>query len=347
VDYQPSADYQPPAAGQPSTDRQLPTDFRPPTEYQPTAGAQAPEDWQAEPTGRGRRQGGSRYRKAGLAASVIGLLVAGAVAVALFLYSGPVTARDPGAGTRDRQVASMAASWAARQVSHAATVSCDKVMCAALAADGFPSANLRVLGPPASGPPRSDVIIVTADLRRQLGSRLGSDWAPAVIASFGAGAARIDVRVIAPHGASAYESALSADLQLRKAGGAGLLGSRQITASATARRQLLTGQVDSRLLLVITALASQQPIDIVEFGNVGLGASPAMPLRFADLTQTDAAAAMSSSAYERSMLAVLRVQHPPYLPARTQTVRLADGQTVLRIEFTAPSPLGLLSPLAP
>jgi hypothetical protein len=40
-------------------------------------------------------------------------------------------------------------------------------------------------------------------------------------------------------------------------------------------------------------------------------------------------------------LAMIRAQNPPYLPAHAAAV----GRTGLSIEFAAPSPLGLLSPV--
>ena len=42
-------------------------------------------------------------------------------------------------------------------------------------------------------------------------------------------------------------------------------------------------------------------------------------------------------------LGVVRAQQVPYQPAQVSTVRLADGQAGLRIDFAAPSPLGLLT----
>jgi hypothetical protein len=42
----------------------------------------------------------------------------------------------------------------------------------------------------------------------------------------------------------------------------------------------------------------------------------------------------------RSMTAFLR-GHAPFRPLRVETVRLAGGHRVLRIEFAAPSPIGL------
>ena len=46
------------------------------------------------------------------------------------------------------------------------------------------------------------------------------------------------------------------------------------------------------------------------------------------------------AAFLRSMAAFLG-EGAPYRPLRVETVRLAGGQTVLRIGFAAPSPLGL------
>ncbi len=72
-----------------------------------------------------------------------------------------------------------------------------------------------------------------------------------------------------------------------------------------------------------------------------------MPLRQADLAEDGHAHQRAVSAgYVRAMLSFLRAQHGPFRPARVQAMRLPDGAAVLRIEFTAPSPLGLLGPHA-
>jgi hypothetical protein len=90
-------------------------------------------------------------------------------------------------------------------------------------------------------------------------------------------------------------------------------------------------------------MADQQPLDIVDFGSVAPGASPSAPLRFVDLAVTNAAAPIASSVYERTLIAIAHSDVAPYVPLSVGTIRLADGQTVLRIEFAAPSPLGLPS----
>lgn len=101
----------------------------------------------------------------------------------------------------------------AKQVSHDVTVSCDRVMCAALDAHGSPLRNLVVLGPTSRADLVPSVVLVEkAAVRDMFGSSLATAWAPAVLASFGSGTAGITVRVIAPHGLLAYQNLLSADL---------------------------------------------------------------------------------------------------------------------------------------
>ncbi len=136
----------------------------------------------------------------------------------------------------------------ARQVSQDAIVACDPAMCAALLAQRIAAGNLLELRDGAADPLGSDVVVATAAVRSQFGARLASIYAPAVLASFGSGRLRIDVRAVAPDGAAAYRAELAADLTARRKAGRQLLGNPHVRVSATARRELQAGQVDSRLL---------------------------------------------------------------------------------------------------
>jgi hypothetical protein len=258
---------------------------------------------------------------------------------------GPANGGASGALARqEAAVRGEAAAWVAQQVSHGIIVSCDRTMCAALRAHGFPARDLLVLGPASPDPVNTAVVVETAAVRGLFGSSLAAAWAPAVLASFGSGPAGITVRVIAAHGAAAYQTALAAGLAARETAGAALLKDRRITALPLAGAQLTSGQVDSRLLLALTALARHQPVSIVQFGNTGPGASAGIPLRFADLAETDRAARLTGAAYVRSARAYLSTVNARYRPASTTTVVLPGGQAVLRIEFTAPSPLRVSGP---
>jgi hypothetical protein len=232
-----------------------------------------------------------------------------------------------------------AAAWVAAQVSHSAVVSCDPAMCAALQARGFPAGDLMALGPGTNNPLGSAVIVATAAVRSLFGSRLTSVYAPTVIASFGSGAAQIAVRVYAAGGATLYLPALRADEQSRISVGRQLLRNSRVSATAAARRQLVGGQVDSRLLITIATLSGQGPVSIAAFGDSGPGASQGAPLREAELV----APAKAKSGYLRSLISLLQAQQQPYLANSVTLVHLANGQQAVRIEFAAPSPLGLLS----
>jgi hypothetical protein len=220
-------------------------------------------------------------------------------------------------------------------------------MCDALTKSGLPGRRLQLITPDSPYPVQSDIVVVTPAVQGQFGSSLATGWAPDVLGRFGSGSAAVTVRVIARQGAARYQSELAADLKGRKMGGAGLLASRQITASPTARKQLLAGQVDARLIVVLSELAAVNPVDIIAFGTVFAGATTTIPLRMAELAQTDAAAKLDRSDYLRFLLKVLDAQRAVYRPASAGPARTAAGQPVFRIEFAAPSPLGLLGPQGP
>ena len=246
------------------------------------------------------------------------------------LPTGPV-GRSPGAGA--------AATWVARQVSRDAVIGCDPGMCRLLRARGFPAGGLLVLGPGPLGLRFCDVIVATQAVGKLLGSRVEAEDAPAVIAGFGSGGARVDVRAVAPRGAAAYRAALAADWVARRKAAAQLVTSPRIHTGDAARQELLTGKVDSRLLITLASLAVSYPVNVVGFGDAGPGAGAAMPLREMEIAGT------GSPAYRAAELQHIRssvlAQHSVFLPAHVNLVRLAGG-AVLRIEFGAPSPLGLL-----
>jgi hypothetical protein len=284
----------------------------------------------------------------GLAVLAVVLIVAGTLVRVLTLHAHVVSDGDSKSAVsaaasqaRNRRVA---AAWVAAQVSPDVTVSCDPVMCTALRGQGFPARDLRPIGQSASYPLTSAVIVVTPVVARQFGTSLATNYAPTVLAAFGPASDRIYVRVTAPHGAAAYESALRADQKISKTVGTGLVTSRQITVTPAARAVMVAGEADSRLLIVITALAAEHPIDILAFGGGQPGMTRGAPLRVVDLAEDYPAAQLSRSAYVRSMRDLLSVQPALYRPAHVSTVSLAGGRKALQIQFGAPTPLGLLSP---
>jgi predicted Ser/Thr protein kinase len=279
-----------------------------------------------------------RWRAAALLASV--LLAGGAGGLTLILSQhGPSQGRSAGThSVTSQELAAVnaartkAVTWILQQVSRAVIVSCDSDVCAELAQRGFP--NVDTLGPGSQDPLASTLVVATAPIRARFGSRLASVYAPVVIASFGSGNARVEIREIFSGGTPA----LQADLRARKTSDAQILGNSHVQVSAIARAQLLSGDVDPRLPTLIAAITAAYPVLIVDFGDRGPGGGPASLLRSVDLAMHVSAAHLAAPAYISWIEALVNAQHTEYFPASSGLVRLPGGQAVLRIEFAAPSP---------
>ncbi len=303
-----------------------------------------------EPATVPERSGRRRAVRVGMAGAVAVLSAVLAVEAGQGFSVPHVASADVAAQTADPTPLSQAlaardqaAGWAARQVSAGAIVACDPAMCSALVQHGIAAAKLLVLGLGAGDPLGADVVVATAAVRGTFGGRLTSVYAPEVLASFGTGPARIDIRVVASDGAAAYRSALAADVRARQVAGDQLVGDLRIGLTPAARAQLAAGQVDARLLLTLATLAASQPasqpVRVRAFTDDGRGASAGMPLRAVQL--------MAGHAAARNMLAFLRAQRPPYLPAQAAIVPGSGGESLLTVQFGAPGPLGLLQAQPP
>jgi hypothetical protein len=284
------------------------------------------------------RASGSRLRPARrrwrLATLVLAL--AGAAVTVLWLTGGLTGTPSraplvPAAGAGPPSVAAgaqgQAAAWIAGQVSGNAIVACYPGMCAALQEQGVAAGRLMPLRSAAASPRGAGVLVTSPPVSGQLAGR----YAPALIASFGSGGTRVEVRAVEPGGESAYRAALRADLAARRAAGSQLLRNSRIRFTGPGAAQLRAGDVDTRLLATLASLASQYSFRVTEFGD----ASPGAPVLFREVSITGVGRGVAAA------LAMIRAQSPPYLPAHATVV----GQTGLSIEFAAPSPLGLLSPV--
>jgi hypothetical protein len=273
------------------------------------------------------------------------LLIAGATGAALDLAqnkASPPPSAGSHAGTNqpfneEAAIRARAVTWIMGQVSRSAFVACDTQVCADLARKGFQ--NLKWLWPQSYDPLGANLVVATAAVRAQYGKRLASVYAPAVIASFGSGAARIDIRLEPAHGTAQYRKVAPAAARARKAVDAQLLTNKQLTFSATAKTQLRRGEIDPRLPQLLVALANRHPLLIVDFSSQSPGGGPASLLRWVDLAAADPAAHLTPAAYLSWIQGFINAQRAQYRPERLQ-VTLPTGQAVLRIGYGAPSPLG-------
>jgi serine/threonine protein kinase len=299
----------------------------------------------SRPRRRRRKNGRASRRWRAAALVTLTLVVAGAGGFAFtFSRRGASLERLTGGSARvshlDAEAATraQAITWIRHQVSPAAVLSCDVQVCADLVSSGFASSNLLPLGPASNDPLGSELVVATATVRNQFGSRLAV-YAPAVIASFGTGDDRIDIMWVYPGGTAAYRAALPAALRVRKAADAQLLTNGNIRLSATAKAQLLSGQIDPWLPLLMVIMAHSHPLRIVDFASQSPGGGSASLLRWVDLAITDPAAHLTPAAYLGWMRSFIDTQRAEYRPVWVQQVTLRTGQAVLRIGYGAPSPL--------
>ena len=305
--------------------------------------------------GKRRMQKTSWRVLAGLVAAVI-LFAAGALTATLIKGTPASTAAltgqgggtaqggVPGSGGTLASVAlarKQAANWVAKQVNADEVVGCDPVMCTALEAAHIQANRLLMLGPSQPDPLGSEILLDTATLRAEFGPRLETVYAPVSLAAFGSGAALVEVRFMAPNGARAYLRDLAADETARKAAGAEMLRNHSIHASPLASHQLLAGQVDTRLLVTLVTLAHSHPVDIISFGTSQAGASPGVPLRSAEIAGAPGPGSTPAASVQ-TLRSFISAQQPPYRPSAIVAAKTASRRTVLRVEYPAPSLLGLL-----
>jgi hypothetical protein len=303
---------------------------------------------------RGARWTGAR-RRALIFGAVVIVFAAGGLTFAL--AQGPRSAAKPrapapatlspgavAAAAANRQAA---ATWVAAQVSHSVIVSCDPVMCAALQGDRFPAGDLLQLTATANDPLGSAVVMSTTALRNQFGRRLPEVYAPVILATFGHGEARVDIRVEAPDGGRAYLVAQRADLLARQQTGQQLLDNKDLHVSAAAGAAIAAGNLDSRLLDTLATLTGQlHRVNVIAVGDSGPGASAGVPLRMVQISAlVSPGHPTKNAAYLKAVLSFLKAQQPPFLAS--VSVLHQGAASVVQVQFAAPSPFGLLGAQSP
>jgi hypothetical protein len=302
--------------------------------------------WLQRHTHRGRRPA-SRRQRGVLVLSAAAAMALGAVVTLAFTRQGEqaqktssVQSADPDSSTPSAlQTAAanrgQAADWIAQQMLPSVLIGCDSLMCQALQAANVSASRLSVVQPAAPDPLGVEVIVATPALRSQFGPRLATVYAPLLLASFGSGAQRIDIRYLAPAGTAAFEASLVSARSARIQAGQQLLTNKNVQASAQARGALLAGNVDPRLLITLGLLVHEMQVRLVIFDDPSPGVSSAVPLRGAEIGTSD-------SAGLSAMLAFL-TQQTTYQPSHFGQIRIASGQ-VVTMQYDAPGPLGMNGP---
>jgi hypothetical protein len=292
------------------------------------------------------QRSGGRARWRWRAVVVLGsvLLIAGVIGTAVNL-AGRGTPAVPPAGLQpavpppniEATVRNEAVAWVVDQVSRSTIVACDPQVCADLESKRFPGANLLWITPQSPDPLVAGLVVSTAAVRAQFRDRLATVWAPAVIAAFGSGNARIEIRLEYPGGAKSYNAHQGSYLRARKLRDHQLLNNRSIKLSAKATAQLRSGEIDPRLPELLATMVHFYPVRILDFGGQSPGGGPASLLRSMDLATTSPPAHLTTSKYIAWMRSFINAQRTLYHSALSQITLPAGG--AVRIGFGAPSPL--------
>ena len=154
-------------------------------------------------------------------------------------------------------------------------------------------------------------------------------------ASFRAGAARVDVRAIAPAVPAAVRTQLAAEQAALASAGRQLLGNKNIQASPSCRTALADGRVDARLLAILSLLSAQLPVRLVAFIGAP-GAGSGVPLRGAEI-------GVASPSARSAVVALLDAQQGLYRPAAV-TVIGGGSPAVVAVRFDGPADLNISQP---
>ncbi len=151
-------------------------------------------------------RGATRAPRRSLPVLIIAIFCVAVAAAVVIMFTGVLKApritsttpreQAPGGLAGVAEARSLAVQYVAAQIGHSTDIGCDPVMCLALKARGFPGANLVEITQDTSDPLGATVVIATTAVRNQFGSKLASVYAPQVLASYGAGASRIDIRAV-------------------------------------------------------------------------------------------------------------------------------------------------------
>jgi hypothetical protein len=235
---------------------------------------------------------------------------------------------------------SLAAAWIVENVAEGTIVACDPAACADLESSGYLATALVPLRDNADVR-QAELVVVTSAVRARLGATLDQLSAPTPLAVFGTSEAPVEVREISLDGPDGYQQRWAADRVDRLSAGRALARAHGLHLTRTARRQLLRGNVDTRILTTLPPLLAAHDLWISRFAASG-PEGPDRVLRIAEIDHIDGSKIRDGAGPTAAAIGYFRTQRPPFVPSAVEVTSEAQG-LVLRLAYPAPSPLGLLS----
>ena len=250
-----------------------------------------------------------------------------------------------------------AVQWIDRNVASGGRVIAGETMMRSLVAAGFSTTYLipfdlvdsavgaadnKALTPSALAESGLDYVVETAFTRASpkpspaTRQRLGQ--AP-TIAAFGTGDDRVAIRLVLPKESVPSKVDAAADAEARRHAGTELATNERLELTDAARSALESGQVDSRLLSVLSLLTGEHRLGIAGFA-LEPGESRTSPRRNLRITSIDGRPVTSPADVAR-LSRVLHLQRSTFRPTEFGVVG-DTGSPAFEVHFAAPSPVGLL-----
>jgi hypothetical protein len=217
-----------------------------------------------------------------------------------------------------------AEAWMAANLPHNVKIIVDDTMWVDLVQDGFPRNNIVWYYKVGTDPDvearaplgwRSYQYVVSTSSMRTFPETLPSvDRAltsSVPVAVFGSGSDDVVVRKIVPQGLKAEGVTLESDAWSRALAGQQLVTNRALSFSATARHQLLAGQVELPLMTMVGILSANWHLSIGAFGAPTVQANVGQTLGEADITAIDGRPPAASGEV-RAVDAEASNQQPPF-----------------------------------
>ena len=231
-----------------------------------------------------------------------------------------------------------AVAWIMSQVAPGTAVACDQGMCGQLQSAGFPANELGELTPALATPSgsRPALVVSTPATRAAAGSDLALS-APQIIASFGSGSQQVQVRVRGSQTPAAFRTAAQAAIAAAKRSGRNLARNPRLHLLGQSRRELLSGLVDPRLLVVLGKLLAAHRMYLTGFSDGAPGGWPD-ELRAVTVVHLFRRVGEHKVSDLGAVLRLIRKQRDSYRPVLRE-VHQASGAITLTIQFPAPSPV--------
>jgi hypothetical protein len=240
--------------------------------------------------------------------AIAGLVAAGISAYLLTRHDGSAPAGGaPPPSAHVRTVSTplqQAKTWVTANIAADTPLCADQAVAAQLGRAGFTAA--RSCGPTGSlGENR--FVVSTPDIKAAIaGSLAAGQRASLPVASFGTGAARVEVCLVVPGAQAALAARIKRDLHERALAAAALLRNPRVTATASARAALRRGQLDMRAATLLALLAARTPVRVDTIMIRSPEAAAGRPARSISVSVTDPAA----------LTATTRMLTGDYTPAR-------------------------------